>query len=62
MYWLLLGGDGRRLGSASLAWMLGLGVLMAVEKTTAVGPRLAVPTGLAVLGASLATAFAGWPT
>jgi predicted metal-binding membrane protein len=50
------------LGSASLAWMLGVGVLMAVEKTTAVGPRLAVPTGLPLLGPSLATAFAGWPT
>jgi predicted metal-binding membrane protein len=50
------------LGTASLAWMLGLGALMAVEKTTAVGPRLVLSIGLSLIGLGLATAFAGWPT
>jgi predicted metal-binding membrane protein len=50
------------LGSASLVWMLGLGAVTALEKTTAVGPRLATPIGVALLGAAVVTAFAGWPT
>jgi predicted metal-binding membrane protein len=50
------------LGSASIAWMLGMGAVMAVEKTTAAGPRLAVPVGLALIGVSVVTTFTGWPT
>jgi hypothetical protein len=34
----------------------------ALEKTTAVGPRPAAPIGVALIGAAVVTAFAGWPT
>jgi predicted metal-binding membrane protein len=39
------------LGTASVAWMLGAGTLMAIEKNTAVGPRLSAPIGVALLAA-----------
>ena len=45
------------LGTASLAWMFGLGALMAVEKGTAVGHRLSVPIGLVLVAAGVVTAF-----
>jgi predicted metal-binding membrane protein len=49
-------------GLASLPWMLGLAAVMAVEKNTAVGPRLRVPLGLALLAAGVALALTGaWP-
>jgi predicted metal-binding membrane protein len=47
------------LGTASLAWMLGLAALMAAEKGTDLGQRLTWPTGLALVGVGLATAFHG---
>ena len=49
------------LGSASLGWMLGLGAIMAIEKTTAAGPRLATPIGLVLIGVGIGTALTGWP-
>ena len=44
------------LGSANVAWMLGLGSVMAVEKNTAVGPRLSAPIGVALLAAAVLVA------
>jgi predicted metal-binding membrane protein len=40
-------------GMGNLAWMLGLGGLMAVEKNTAWGPRIARPLGIALVLAAL---------
>jgi predicted metal-binding membrane protein len=41
-------------GLSSLLWMLGLGVVMAAEKTTRAGPRLAVPVGSLLVAAGIA--------
>jgi predicted metal-binding membrane protein len=49
------------LGLASLPWMLGLAVLMTVEKNTAAGWRLRVPLGVALVAAALALAAAPAP-
>jgi predicted metal-binding membrane protein len=45
------------LGLASLAWMLGLGVLMAVEKNVPAGRKLTRPAGLALIAAGVAVAL-----
>jgi predicted metal-binding membrane protein len=42
------------LGLSSLLWMLGLGVVMAAEKTTRAGLRLAVPVGGLLVAAGIA--------
>jgi predicted metal-binding membrane protein len=42
-------------GTGSVGWMLGLGLVMAAEKNLAWGRRLSAPTGLALLGASALT-------
>lgn len=40
------------LGTASVAWMLALGAVMAVEKNTAIGPRISAPIGVVLLAAA----------
>jgi predicted metal-binding membrane protein len=40
------------LGTASVAWMLGAGAVMAIEKNAAVGPRLTAPLGAGLLVAA----------
>jgi predicted metal-binding membrane protein len=47
------------LGMANVAWMLGLGVVMAVEKNTAVGRRVSGPVGVALLTAGVIVVVAG---
>jgi predicted metal-binding membrane protein len=47
------------LGMANVAWMLGLGVVMAVEKNTAVGRRVSAPVGVALLTAGVIVVVAG---
>ena len=42
------------LGLSSLLWMLGLGVVMAVEKTARAGPRLAAPVAGLLIAAGIA--------
>jgi predicted metal-binding membrane protein len=42
------------LGLSSLLWMLGLGVVMAAEKTTRAGLRLAGPVGGLLVAAGIA--------
>jgi predicted metal-binding membrane protein len=49
------------LGLGSLAWMLGVGALMAVEKGTAAGQRLSWPIGLALAATGIAVALNVWP-
>lgn len=39
------------LGAGSIGWMLGIGAVLAVEKNTAIGPRISAPLGLALLAA-----------
>ena len=45
------------LGTASAAWMLGVGAIMAVEKNTAAGPRLSAPVGVLLIVAATWTAL-----
>ena len=41
-------------GTGSIAWMLGLGALMALEKNSPWGSTLAAPLGVALLAVALA--------
>jgi predicted metal-binding membrane protein len=47
------------LGTASVAWMLGVGAVMAIEKNTPAGQRLSGPIGLLLIVAATWTAV--WP-
>jgi predicted metal-binding membrane protein len=47
------------LGTASLAWMLGLSALMALEKGSALGRRVAWPAGVALTALGLIIALSG---
>lgn len=47
------------LGTTSLAWMFFLGAAVAVEKNTAVGPRLSAPIGVLLLAAAVGVAASG---
>lgn len=47
------------LGLASLSWMLGLAAFMAVEKNTAMGQKLRIPLGIALVAAGIAIALIG---
>jgi predicted metal-binding membrane protein len=49
------------IGVGSLGWMLGLAVVMAVEKNLPGGRRLSRPVGVALIGWGLATALLGAP-
>jgi predicted metal-binding membrane protein len=40
------------LGSASVAWMLGVGLVMSIEKGTAVGRHTTIPLGVVLIGAA----------
>jgi predicted metal-binding membrane protein len=46
-------------GTASLAWMLALGAIMAVEKNAPRGRRISAPLGAVLLAAGALVAY--WP-
>jgi predicted metal-binding membrane protein len=49
-------------GTGSVAWMLGLGAIMAIEKNSPVGRRMAAPLGIALVGLAVGIAAHGaWP-
>lgn len=48
-------------GAGSLAWMFGLGVVMAVEKNAPWGRRVAAPLGIALIAAGAGLLLAGAP-
>lgn len=48
-------------GTANLAWMFALALVMAIEKNHAWGRKLAKPLGVALLAAAFAMAFRGAP-
>jgi predicted metal-binding membrane protein len=49
-------------GTGSIAWMLGVGAIMALEKNSRWGRRMAGPLGLALVGLAIGiVAHKGWP-
>jgi predicted metal-binding membrane protein len=46
-------------GMANVVWMLGLGLVMAAEKNTALGRRLSTPVGVGLLATGACVAIAG---
>jgi predicted metal-binding membrane protein len=49
-------------GTGSLGWMLGLALVMGLEKNVAWGRRLSLPLAVVLLAWGLVSAFAGTPS